>query len=173
MQGDTVRFSIWTPETWTMHMYLPRKSSLSGSLSYTSTSNSWPGTSWTMTWCTRHTHKVMKIDRGTWIEVGCALMWPWMKMKHSLRCDSLIPQIQNKVKWYMIESSNTCTCRVMITHISFHKTFHCSYLIYLFPLRRVCVVNVFGGEVLRANPQYGIGVGQASHNPFHVVVFGC
>lgn len=43
---------------WKWISYLPRKSSWSGSLSNTSTSNSWPGTSWTITWHTyTHTHK--------------------------------------------------------------------------------------------------------------------
>lgn len=39
-------------ESW----YLPMKSSWSGSLSNTSTSSSWPGTSWTITWHTDKWH---------------------------------------------------------------------------------------------------------------------
>lgn len=72
----------------------------------------------------------------------------------------------------MIESSNAWTRRVMMT-LTLSQTLHSSYLVHLFPLGRVCVVDVFGGEGLRADPQYGIGVRQASHDPFHVVVLGC
>lgn len=47
------------------------------------------------------------------------------------------------------------------------------HLVHLPPLGRVCVVDVFGGEGLRADPQYGVRVGQTGHDPFHVVILGC
>lgn len=98
MKGDNARLNISRQETWTMHMYLPRKSSWSGSLSYTSTSNSWPGTSWTMTWCTRHIqgHEdltiCMEASRGPHLAMN----------ENELYCNSLDLQIQNRVKWFMI-----------------------------------------------------------------------
>lgn len=48
-----------------------------------------------------------------------------------------------------------------------------SHLVHLVPLGRVGVVHVFGGEVLRADPCYGIRVGQAGHHPFHIAVLSC
>lgn len=48
-----------------------------------------------------------------------------------------------------------------------------SHLVRLVPLGRVGVVLMFGGEMLRADPCYGIRVGQAGHHPFHVAVLSC
>lgn len=163
-----------TMQSWTsahkdmnMQMYLPRKSSWSVSLSYTSTSNSWPGTSWTITWCTGHTHtrtwRLTEGMYGSWLRPHATMN----ENEHSRSCKNLITQIEDKVKWFMIE-----LLQWWHKYEAFHGTFHSTYLINLLPLGRVCVVNMFGGEGLRADPQYGIGVRQAGHNTFHVVVLG-
>lgn len=99
----------------------------------------------------------MKTDRklyGRWL-------WPHVTMN------------ENGHSWHWTSSTRLTQNAVRTRGLSVPPSDSSSYLIHLFPLGRGSVVNVLGGKGLRADPQNGVGVRQAGHDPFHIVVFSC
>lgn len=112
------------------------------------------------------THKDMKTDRdvGRGGDAGSGLMLTGVE-KRGISIASpiyLIRLRKTTMEWRWLPSF-TWNSRNQTT----------SHLVRLVPLGRVGVVHMFGGEMLRADPCYGIRVGQAGHHPFHVAVLSC
>lgn len=117
-----------------------------------------------MTWCTRHTQG-HENWQGCWGGGGLAAtsyQQEWKRGHFYCFADLFDQTKKNQMEWRWLPS---------FTWNSRNKT--TSHLVRLVPLGRVGVVHMFGGEMLRADPCYGIRVRQAGHHPFHIAVLSC